>query len=171
MANQTTRSKEPASQDQPVMGLWKKVVLAVALLPFAALFLPSVAVLALGMLPTLGAYVADRDREKYLTVTVGLLNFCGTVHPLLTLWEMGQGYGALNHVIYDIYNWLVAYGLAGCGWLIYLLMPPVAASYYKVVTQARIQMLGSNQRKLVETWGEEVNGGPAAPDAAARENP
>ncbi|MDH3476463.1 MAG: hypothetical protein OEM59_22520, partial [Rhodospirillales bacterium] len=56
----------------------------------------------------------------------------------------------------DVYNWLVAYGAAGCGWLIYLSMPPFVHTYYKVASEARIQMLRRAQRKLIELWGEEV---------------
>ncbi len=158
MADQTTEGKKQAARGRSGMGLWRKIVLAVALLPFAILFLPTMAVLALGMLPTLGAIIADRDPQKHLVVTVGLLNFCGLVHPMLSLWEMGQSYEAMNLVIGDVYNWLVAYGAAGCGWLIYLWMPSVASAYYRVATDARARMLKANKRKLVETWGDEVSG-------------
>ena len=116
------------------------------------------AVLALGMLPTLGAFVADRDPQKHLMVSVGLLNFCGSVYPMLTLWELGQTYEAMNLVIGDVYNWLVAYGAAGCGWLIYICMPSIAGAYYRVVTETRVRMLAAQKRKLIETWGDEVAG-------------
>ncbi len=138
------------------MGLGQKLLLMMVLLPFAALFLPTLAVLALGLLPTLGAYVADRGREKHLAVTVGLLNLCGCVHALIELWSVGQSYNAMSAAIHDVYNWLIAYGAAGCGWLIYLSMPPLVRAYYKVVTESRIQVLRREQRKLVELWGEEI---------------
>lgn len=162
MADQTTEEQQPPARRPSGLGLWQKFILAVALLPFAFLFLPTVAVLALGMLPTLGAFVADRHPQKHLVVTVGLLNFCGSVHPMLTLWELGQTYEAMNLVIGDVYNWLVAYGAAGCGWLIYLCMPSLAKAYYRVATETRIRMLKAQKRKLIETWGDEVAGDPQA---------
>lgn len=154
MAEQGTGNRAAASR-RP-MGLWRKLLLSMLLLPFAALFLPTLVVLLLGLLPTLGAYVADRGREKHLAVTVGLLNICGCLPALFDLWATGQSYNAMSMAIQDVYNWLVAYGAAGCGWLIYLSMPPFVHTYYKVASEARIQMLRRAQRKLIELWGEEV---------------
>lgn len=164
MTEDTAQSgpRKPARRTQ--MGLWQKILLAVVLLPFAALFLPTLAVLALGMLPTLSAYVVDRSREKHLAVTVGLLNFCGCVHALIGLWAAGQSYQSMNAAIYNVYNWLIAYGAAGCGWLIYMFMPSIVLAYYRVASEARIQILRSLQRKLVESWGEEVVGHEEAQD-------
>ncbi len=125
-------------------------------LPFAALFLPSVVVFAIGMLPTLGAFVADRYRERHLTVTVALMNFCGTVPAAIELWAAGQGFEALGQIIRDPMNWLIAYLAAACGWCIYLGMTPIVAAYFKVVTEARVLALRRSQRQLVEAWGEDV---------------
>lgn len=158
MADETTEDKPQAASNRPGLGMLQKIVLAVALLPFALLFLPTVAVLLLGMLPTLSALIADRDPQKHLVVTVGLLNFCGVIHPMLSLWELGQSYEAMNLVIGEVYNWLVAYGAAGCGWMIYIWMPSVAKAYYRVATETRVRMLMARKRKLVETWGDEVSG-------------
>lgn len=138
------------------MGLGRKLLLLVVLLPFAALFLPTLAVLALGLLPTLGAYVADRAREKHLAVTVGLLNLCGCVQALIDLWSVGQSFNAMSATMHNVYNWLIAYGAAGCGWLIFLSMPPLVRAYYNVASETRIQVLRREQRKLVELWGEEI---------------
>ena len=171
MAKESTKDGRRRPQNAAALGFWQKIILVVTLLPFAVLFFPTVAVLGLGMLPTLGAYVADRDPQKHLTVAVGLLNFCGAVHPMLTLWEMGQGYGAMNLVIRDVYNWLVAYGAAGCGWLIYLLMPPLAGAYYRVATDARTHVLKAKKRKLIEIWGDEVSGDAEGREAMAGEGP
>ena len=165
MADQSTEDKERTAPGRSGLGLWQKIVLAVALLPFALLFLPTVAVLGLGMLPTLGAFIADRDPQKHLVVTVGLLNFCGVVHPMLTLWELGQSYDAMHQVIGDVYNWLVAYGSAGCGWMIFIVMPSFARSYYRVATETRVRMLTTTKRKLIETWGDEVAGDKEVRDA------
>ena len=88
---------------------------------------------------------------------------CGCVHALIDLWSVGQSYNAMSVAIHDVYNWLIAYGAAGCGWLIYLSMPPLVRAYYKVVSETRIQVLRREQRKLVEFWGEEIT---AAVEAA-----
>lgn len=148
------------------MAPWQKGLLLVLLLPFSALLLPSLAVLTLGMLPTLAAYVADRGRDKQLALTVGLMNFCGCVPVVVDLWWHGHDFQAVGAVIGNVFDWLIAYGAAGCGWSIYLVMPPLAATYYVVNSQARVRMLKQHQRRLVELWGEEVAEGfdpPSAP--------
>jgi len=135
---------------------WHKIVLAVVLAPFAGVLLPSLTLLFLGMLPTLAAAVAERGRDRHLVVTIGLINFCGCVPLLVELWSLGQNFHVIGTVIRDAYGWFVAYSAAGLGWLIYLMMPPFVAAYYKVVTEAHMQMLKRNQSKLVEIWGEEI---------------
>lgn len=146
---------QPTPRPGGLTGAQKWLLAAVAL-PFAGLFLPSLVVFAIGMLPTLGAFVADRYRQRHLTVTVALMNFCGTVPAAIDLWMAGQDYDALDRVVRDPVNWLIAYVAAACGWCIYLGMTPIVAAYFKVVTDGRVLALRRTQRQLVETWGEEV---------------
>ena len=148
-AKQTKAAKETAP--------WRpRILFWTVLLPVAGLFLPTLTVLALAMLPTLGAYVAERSRENHLVVTVGLMNFCGSLPAVVKLWSGGQSFAAIGPVLHDVFGWLVAYSAAGIGWLIYLLMPPVVASYCRVASQTHVQLLKHDQRKLVEVWGEAV---------------
>jgi hypothetical protein len=135
---------------RPRMLFWTVV------LPVAGLFLPTLTVLALAMLPTLGAYVAERSRENHLVVTVGLMNFCGSLPAVVKLWAGGQSFAAIEPVLHDVFGWLVAYSAAGIGWLIYLLLPPLVASYFRVASKTRVRVLKQDQRKLVEVWGKEV---------------
>lgn len=140
----------------------QKIVLLVLLAPFAGLFLPSLTLLLVGMLPTLAARVAEPGRERHLVVTVGLLNFCGCMPLLVELWSLGQSFHVIGAVMRDVYGWLVAYSAAGFGWLIYLMMPPFVAAYYRVVTDSHLRTLKRTQRKLVEIWGEEIAEAPPA---------
>lgn len=136
---------------------WRpRILFWTVLLPVAGLFLPTLTVLALAMLPTLGAYVAERSRENHLVVTVGLMNFCGSLPALVKLWAGGQSFAAIGPVLHDVFGWLVAYSAAGIGWGIYLLMPPIVASYYRVASETHVRLLKHDQRKLAEVWGEAV---------------
>ncbi len=132
-------------------------------LPVAGLLLPTLSVLAIAMLPTLGAYVAERSREKHLVMTVGLMNLCGSLPAVVKLWSLGQVFASIGPVIHDVYVWLIAYGAAGCGWLIYAITSPVVGAYYRVSSEARIRMLKQSQRSLVENWGREVAEDPGGP--------
>lgn len=125
-------------------------------LPIAGLLLPTLSVLAMAMLPTLGAYVAERGREKHLVMTVGLMNLCGSLPAVVKLWSLGQSFASIGPVIHDVFLWLIAYGAAGCGWLIYTITSPVVGAYFRVSSEARVRMLKQSQRNLVENWGQDV---------------
>ena len=165
MANPTP---PPKTDSTAAMAPWRKGLLIMVLLPFAGLFLPSLTVLGIGMLPTLGALIAERQREKHLAVTVGLMNLCGCLPAVVDLWSRGQSFAAVGDVLQDVYHWLIAFTAAGCGWLIYLIMQPLTAAYYKVIADARVRLLKHAQRGLVETWGEEIADEPQDAESPAR---
>ncbi len=136
--------------------LWVKALGAVFALPILAVLLPSLLVLAVCLLPTLAAYVADRYRDKSLAVTVGLMNLCGALPVLAELWSRGQTMGAAGEVLADVFLWLLAYGAAGVGWLLFMMMPPVVTAYYSLTGTNRIHELRQRQERLLELWGPEV---------------
>lgn len=134
----------------------KTIMTAVLLIPVVAVLLPTCLILAVNMLPTIVAYFVDRTREKYLAITVGLLNFCGTLPAIAALWRSGQAYDVGMDIATDPFYWLLAYGSAGTAWAIYLMIPVLLANYYGATSSARLQSLRRRQQVLIETWGEEV---------------
>jgi hypothetical protein len=138
---------------------------AVLMLPVIGVLLPTCLVLVVSMAPTVVALVVDRSRDKYLAITVGLLNFCGTFPAIAELWGRGQSLDAGLDVATDPLYWLFAYGAAAIGWGIYLLLPPMLAGYYATTSARRLQSLRARQAALVQSWGEEVAGARAEDDA------
>jgi hypothetical protein len=125
--------------------------------------MPSCIVLGIGMAPTVVAYIVDRTPEKYQTITVGLLNVCGTMPGLVKLWSRGQSYDNALSIATDPFSMLVAYGAAGVGWSIYLSLPLFLGHYYTMTSENRLRSLRHRQAELVESWGEEIAGdAPAA---------
>lgn len=136
--------------------LWTRLAWLVLLLPLLAVLLPTCLVLGAMMLPTLCALLVDRARGRYLTITVGLLNFCGALPAVADLWLEGQGLGAALDELRDLLAWLMAYGSAAVGWAIYWMTPPLVASYYALATNGRLQALRRRQKALGEQWGDGV---------------
>ncbi len=91
-------------------------------------------------------------------ITVGLLNACGALPALAELWMLGQSYDAALDISSNPFHWLMAYGAAAIGWLVYLGLPPILGHYYGITSQARLLNHRRKQRVLVEAWGEEVRG-------------
>ncbi|MGO1118385.1 hypothetical protein ACTL6U_06765 [Rhodovibrionaceae bacterium A322] len=139
---------------------WKKVVwillISVLLLP---VLLPTCLVLFVAMLPTLVAYIVDRHKDKYLASTVGFINFCGAVPAIATLWMTGHNMTTAQKILGDVFLWLVAYGAAGFGWLIFMMMPALVGAYYAVYTRSRLETLKKQNDELLEFWGQDLADG------------
>ncbi len=125
----------------------------------AAVTLPSVLILGIGMLPTLAAMITDRRKEKYATLCVGCMNFTGVMPFMIRLWTEDHSYDHAFTVIADPFTWLVMYGAAALGWAIYFVAPGVVGMFIGMRTEQRIQRLRRRQRDLVEEWGPGVASG------------
>jgi hypothetical protein len=127
------------------------VVLALTALPLCLLVIG-------GMLPTAVAVVVDRHHRRYLARTVGAMNLAGVMPGALRLWEAGISFDSLQQVINSPYNWLVMYGAAAIGWVLYFCVPPVVAMVIEVKVDETKHRLEAKAKALVEEWGEEVTG-------------
>lgn len=130
----------------PLIGL---TVLAMAVLP-------TTIVLAVGMIPTLVAWIVDRDEEKYAPITVGVMNLCGVLPGLLELWQTGHTIGRASALVIDPYVLLWAFGAASVGWAIHMGLPPLVGLWHVWRTKGRIAELEDRQKQLVAEWGKAI---------------
>lgn len=152
----TAGRRKPRKASRGPIKPWVKVLVLILLFPFAALLLPTTLVFATMMGPTFVAYITDRSREKHLAITVGLLNFAGTLPAIIDLWTRGQSHQAAMDLIGDVFVWVIAYGAAFVGWGIFAIMPSFVGSYFRMTTQTRIHGLVRQQKALIAEWGHEV---------------
>ncbi|MGF1628529.1 MAG: hypothetical protein ACFCUT_03590 [Kiloniellaceae bacterium] len=168
MAKASARAKAPPKGQAAAKGkaadskrsrgpkLWVKVLALVILFPFAAVLLPTTLVFFLMMAPTWVAYMTDRSRDKSLVITVGMLNFAGTLPAIIELWTRGQSHQMAMILIGDVFVWMIAYGAACGGWLIFGFMPNLVGSYYRMTTDSRMKGLVKQQKALIAQWGRAV---------------
>src|SRR5512138_639351 len=135
---------------------WMKVLALVMLFPFAAVLLPTTLLFFVMMAPTWVAYVTDRSKDKSLAVTVGMLNFAGTLPAIIDLWTRGQSHQTAMLLIGDVFVWVAAYGAAFAGWGIFGAMPTLVGSFYRMTTESRIKGLVKQQKALIAQWGQAV---------------
>lgn len=140
---------------------WTKVLALIILFPFAAVLLPTTLVFFVMMAPTWVAYITDRSRDKNLAITVGMLNFAGTLPAIIELWSRGQSHQTAMLLIGDVFVWVVAYGAAFAGWGIFAVMPTLVGNFYRMTTDARIKGLVKQQKALIAEWGHAVADGSA----------
>ena len=117
----------------------------------------SLILLLVGLLPTGVACVIDRERGMPLSFSVGAMNGIGVLFFTLDLWLGQGGFGAAFATITNVFDMVVIYGLAAAGWIIYLSMPPLAATYVAISQDMRMQKLVRHQESLVEEWGQSVS--------------
>jgi len=128
------------------------------ILPAALVILPTSILFGIGMIPTMVAYVIDRDPEKSAPITVGGLNFCGCMPFAIELWKHNHTIMAAMKVFGDPLSWLVMYGAAAVGWAFYYGIPPAIASAEIMRAEKRIDSLRQKKVKLVQEWGPDVAG-------------
>lgn len=124
--------------------------------PVAIFAMPTTLLLVAGMVPTVIAWIVDRDPEKYAPMTVGALNFCGILPFLLDLWKHQHTVLAATRTLADPLTWMIMLGAAGVGWVIYYSVPPMVVSFELARSQRRIEAQNTRKKDLVEEWGVEV---------------
>lgn len=129
------------------------LVVATFLLVIAA---PTMIVLFFGLLPTLVAYIIDRSEQKSATFCVGAINFIGVFPYVMDLWIDQNSIDAALNSVSDLFAMLVMYSAAAFGWLLFMAMPTVVASFVTVLQQRKVAQLRGEQKELIEEWGAEV---------------
>lgn len=109
-----------------------------------------------GMVPTIIAWIVDRDPEKHAPMTVGAMNFCGILPFILDLWKHQHTIPAASKTLADPLTWLIMLGSAAIGWIIYFIVPPMVVSFELTRSQRRVESLKTKKKELTDEWGVEV---------------
>lgn len=136
---------------------FKGFVFAIGFLLSAALFLPTTAFLAFGMLPTMAAYFADR-KGGWRWVTVGAMNLAGCTPFLLHLWTKHNTVGYALTLITDPRAVIVIFAAAAIGLLIEWAMSGIVVTIMTQSAKMRLTEIDKRMKRLKERWGEEVAG-------------
>lgn len=163
MAKKQTKKAKTSSakkhKGRPKKGGWKPQISMVLSLTAAVIFLPSSAILAVGMLPTVvAALFVDRTKKKTMTMTIGTLNFAGCTPFLLKLWVVGHTFDNAIMIISDPYAIIIMYAAAGVGYLINWAMTDIVAKVLYQRGAVRQDAIVRRQEELVERWGKGVTG-------------
>ncbi|HEV2676645.1 MAG TPA: hypothetical protein VGV37_19120 [Aliidongia sp.] len=140
------------------VGTVRLFFLGLVIIGLATFAAPTCVLLLVGMVPSIVAYVVDRNERPMLAFTVAPLNLAGLMHYLLRLWTGGDTMPAAVHMLTDVYVWLVIYLSAGAGWLLFLGMPTIVAITIGRSLNSRKAKLDSLQARLRADWGTEVAG-------------
>jgi hypothetical protein len=134
------------------------LTLILLIVPAALIVLPTTILFGIGMIPTIVAYVVDRDPDKSAPITVGGLNFCGCMPFAIDLWKHQHTIGAAAKIFADPLAWLVMYSAAAVGWGLYYGIPPLVAGMEVTRAEKRVEVLKQKKVALVQEWGPDVAG-------------
>ena len=144
-----------ANQPAPVLQkpkrkiTWSHILVLMLLAMVMLISLPSVILIAFGLLPTGVAFLIDRSYQHSATFSVGSLNAAGLFPYLLELWT---DYNSMDYVLAkmaDVFAIAIMYGGAAFGWMLFSSLPPIVGSFYAVVNKQQIASLKSEQKKLL----------------------
>lgn len=133
-------------------------VLAISVMTVALLFsaLPTAMLLAVGLAPTLVAFIVDMSPGRYLMRSVAGLNIAAVVPFLHKLWVGGHTMSLAVSIATDVYAWLVIYSAAAVGWLLFLGLPGAVAVFRQLSAKRRVYMLRERQKTLIAEWGDSI---------------
>ena len=151
-------AKQPSAKAQasPAPKAFKPVLLLVLLLPAAALMAPIAIVMVAALVPSVVARIVDTSPNRYLTLTVLGLNLVGSLYFVHRVLAMGSSLEVVALVLQDSIGWLAALSGAGCGWLLYLAVPPLIAKAAEAQSAMRLRRVHRDQTQLINEWGEVV---------------
>jgi hypothetical protein len=144
---------------QKSVGVVRLFLSGLAFIGLATFAAPTCVLMLVGMVPSIVAYVVDREERPTLAFTIAPLNLAGLMPYLLQLWTGRDTMPTVVHLLTDVYVWLVIYLAAGVGWLLYLGMPTIVAVVLERSLNSRRARLRQVQEKLRTDWGAEVAGG------------
>lgn len=134
------------------------LTLILLIIPAGLVVLPTSILFGVGMIPTIVAYITDRDPEKSAPITVGGLNFCGCMPFAIDLWKHNHTITAAGKIFADPVAWLIMYGAAAIGWALYYGIPPAVANFEVMRAEKRVDALKQVKVGLVQEWGPDVAG-------------
>jgi hypothetical protein len=122
----------------------------------ALVFLPSTIVVSICMVPTLVAAIVDNNLRKTAWLTVGAMNFAGTVPAVFNVWDMGHTVPAAFQLVAQPMTIMLSFGGAAVGWMIYYNLTPIVAMIILKKNEVRLREIEKRQKELVKKWGGEV---------------
>ena len=115
---------------------------------------PGIATVAAGLLaPGVVALRLDREPGRPVARTVLTCGLAGCVHPVITLWNIGQSFETAIAIVTDPTTVGIAWSAAAAGWLLTQIAPLAVRVALETVALARSSRLRAARSRIVEAWG------------------
>lgn len=108
------------------------------------------------MLPTIFAIFFDRNLHKCLSATICSFNLIGVIPYLIFIWQSKSIDFAAKEILADVGTWMVIYGAAFIGQLLYASMPLLIVKLYSAKNQVQVGKFQKQHKEICDRWGIEV---------------
>lgn len=109
------------------------------------------------MLPTIFAIFLDKNAHRCLSATVCSFNLMGVMPYLVKIWEANSIDYLAKNLLADVSTWMIVYGVALFGMLLYITVPLLVVGIYATKTKRRIENYKKQHKKLCEEWDIKYN--------------
>lgn len=131
------------------------ITVTITALALSAFSMYAVVIIAFGILPGLIASVIDRDRERYLARIVLTYNCLGIAPFVVSILKNSSKSAAIDIVV-DPSTWLIIFGSAGLGWVVYWLFPQIGIIISDITANVKVKQLENEIEQLVKEWGSDI---------------
>lgn len=114
------------------------------------------AIVVIGFLPGLSAYMVDRRPGKFASKAVMAFNFSGLLPQLAAILYSQNANNTAQIMFHDPMTWLWIYMFAAFGWLIIHLLPQITFLIFTLRADINKRRISSFQDMLLKEWGEEI---------------
>lgn len=108
---------------------------------------------AAAMLPTVFAIFFDKNSHRCLSATICSFNLIGVMPYLIRIWESSSVDYVAKQILADVGTWMIIYGAAFIGQLLYASMPLLVVKLYSAKINMRIAKYEKKHKALNDQWG------------------
>lgn len=108
---------------------------------------------AAAMLPTVFAIFFDKNSHRCLSATICSFNLIGVMPYLIRVWESSSVDYVAKQILADVGTWMIIYGAAFIGQLLYASMPLLVVKLYSAKINMRIAKYEKRHKALNDQWG------------------
>lgn len=110
----------------------------------------------ISMIPSVIASFIDKKYESYMSSTITTFNLIGVLPFMAKLWSAPSMDNAARIITSDISTWVVVFGAALLGQLLFWFLPPVIARLYILKCKFEASMLKSSKEKIASEWNIKI---------------
>ena len=105
------------------------------------------------MLPTVFAIFFDKNSHRCLSATICSFNLIGVLPYLIRMWESSSVDYVAKQILADVGTWMIIYGAAFIGQLLYASMPLLIVKLYSAKINIKIAKYEKQYKALYDQWG------------------